>query len=1109
MCSTMDSVNQTLQRFLDNEDVPIVEKVSPADLECEQIYQSTTTRQSDGRYVVHLPFQRYPPLLGKSRDVALRRLEQLENRFNRIPKLREEYNDAMENYLVLGHMSRVTTHSVDEQTDMYYIPHQAVLRPESTTTKMRIVFDASAKSTSGLSLNDNLLCGTKLQQELPSIVLRFRLHPVVFTADVKQMFRQIMVTEAHRPYQRLLYRFTQDEPVQEFEMNTVTFGQKSSPFLAIRTLHQLIADEVTNMPTLKTIVERDLYVDDVATGAETEEMAIELQKNLVKVFAKGKFELRKWSSNSEKFLDSIPHDHRHTHSVTLIEQQSEYTKVLGLNWDPKADVLSYKYQPNPVKYSKRAILSEIARIYDPLGLLSPVTTDLKRLMKYLWLVEVGWDESIPKEAATAWKKYHEELPVLATLKIPRLVTCTRASYELHGFSDSSEAAYAAVVYIRVTSENQTNCHLLMGKSKIAPASKVSIPRLELCGAWLLARLINYLQHHLEVLKISSITAWTDSTITLSWIRTPTARLKTFVANRVAKIQQLTETKIWRHIPTKDNPADCASRGLGPNDLATHELWWKGPPFLCQPENTWPVESTKQPASCPEEEAEQKQITLLTQTIDEECPILRQSENLPKVLRLTAYWLRIIDRLKKKPIPHWTSPPTVEETDRALKSLIRWTQQVFFAVAKKALVTGTSCPVHLRRLAPFLDNEDLLRVGGRLEYALMPYTEKHPLLLPKNSRLTELLIDYVHRAKGHPGPQTLQNLLRQNYWILSARSIVKKRIHKCVPCFRAKPRPAQPFMGNLPQFRTNQVKPFSKVGVDFAGPFDVKVAMIRKINITKAYICIFICLVTTAIHIELVSDLSTPLFINGLNRFISRRGRCTDIFSDCGTNFVGTHRYLKEVENIIRSADFTNNIVENQICWHFNPPSAPHMGGMWEAAVKSAKSLLHRVILNTVLTYEELNTVLHQVEATLNSRPLGAMSSDPNDYRTLTAGHFLTLEPLVTIPSPKDATNDVKMSSQKRWSLILQIQQHFWTRWQKEFLHTLQERPKWNRPDKNLQLGDLVIIKEPTPPLKWSTARVVEVHPGDDGTVRVATVKTSTGKILTRPAVKLCPIPLND
>jgi len=232
---------------------------------------------------------------------------------------------------------------------------------------MRIVFDASMKTTSGMSLNDHLHCGQKLQQDLPGIVLRFRLHPIVFTTDIKQMFRQINVTETHRPYQRLLYRFSPNEDIQEYEMNTVTFGLRSSPFLAMRTLYQLVQDEGTNDPKIRTIVKRDMYVGDIATGAEDEEEAIKMQQSLVSIFAKGRFELRKWSSNSKKLLENIPEDHRQTHPVTFEEYDSDYTKVLGLNWQPRVDSFSYSYQPNPVRFSKRAILSEIARIYDPLG----------------------------------------------------------------------------------------------------------------------------------------------------------------------------------------------------------------------------------------------------------------------------------------------------------------------------------------------------------------------------------------------------------------------------------------------------------------------------------------------------------------------------------------------------------------------------------------------------------------------------------------------------------------------------------------------------------------------------------------------------------------------
>jgi len=604
LCATTDSIDRTLQRFLDIEDIPTAVKSNIGDAECEEIYRSSTTRQPDVRYVVHLPFTQYPPFPGKSKDVGLNRLRQLENRFKKSSELHSDYNNAMKDYLDSGHMSRVTV-NLGKEENAYYIPHQAVLRPESTTTKMRIVFDASAKTTTGFSLNDKLFCGKKLQQDLPAIILRFRLHPVVFTADIKQMFRQVVVTEEHRPYQRLLYRFSLDVPVEEFQMNTLTFGQKSSPFLAIRTLHQLVEDEAANDKHVQKVVLHDLYVDDVVTGAETEDAAIELQKKLINVFSRGKFELRKWSSNSNHLLQQVPPEHRQSQPVTFAEHGSEYTKVLGLNWDPKNDSLSYQYQPNPVKYSKRAVLSEIDRIYDPLGLLSPVTTDRKKLMKYLWLMEVSWDEPLPEYAAAAWLKYHQELPVLTTLRINRHVTHPYATYGLHGFSDSSEAAYAAAVYLRVTMENEESyCHLLKGKSRIAPAAKVSIPRLELCGAGLLARLLSFMQANMT-LKFVSVTAWTDSTITLAWIKSPTAKLKTFVANRVAKIQQLTDVNIWRHVPSELNPADCASRGLSPRELSDHVLWWKGPEFLRKPTVTWPDEGVMTPEARQDEEGEKK------------------------------------------------------------------------------------------------------------------------------------------------------------------------------------------------------------------------------------------------------------------------------------------------------------------------------------------------------------------------------------------------------------------------------------------------------------------------------------------------------------------------
>lgn len=388
LLTSLDSVDLVLRRFWEIEEVPNASKTSPAEEDCERIYHSTTTREADGRYVVNLPFNCKPPQLGQSRQMALNRLYRLESRLDKLPQLRQQYNTAMQDYLDSGHM-QIVPEATPEPEQAYYTPHQVVIKPDSTTTKVRVVYDASATTSNGKSLNDNLYPGKKLQQDLPGIIIRFRVHEVVVTADIKQMFRQIIVTPAHRQYQRLLYRFQSSEPIQTFEMTTVTFGQRSSPFLAIRTLLQLASDEAGGYSDVQRVLCNDLYVDDVVTGADCVESALQLQQNLIKILKKGQFELRKWSSNSAKVLDALPKEHRQNQDVAFNGGEIEFTKVLGLKWEPNSDVLTYQHQTNPIQFSKRHILSEIARIYDPIGLLAPVTTHLKKLMKYLWSLGVG------------------------------------------------------------------------------------------------------------------------------------------------------------------------------------------------------------------------------------------------------------------------------------------------------------------------------------------------------------------------------------------------------------------------------------------------------------------------------------------------------------------------------------------------------------------------------------------------------------------------------------------------------------------------------------------------------------------------------------------------
>ncbi|GFY04282.1 integrase catalytic domain-containing protein [Trichonephila clavipes] len=314
------------------------------------------------------------------------------------------------------------------------------------------------------------------------------------------------------------------------------------------------------------------------------------------------------------------------------------------------------------------------------------------------------------------------------------------------------------------------------------------------------------------------------------------------------------------------------------------------------------------------------------------------------------------------------------------------------------------------------------------------------------------------------------------------------------------------MGDLPEYRVCPSSVLQRTGIDFAGPFLIRSSKGGGSRNTKCYICVFVCLATKAVHLEVVSDLTSKALIACLKRFVARRGKPSEIFCDQGTNFYGASRDLRKEFRQLRKEDAVHQfLVTDNITFHFNPPSAPHFGGIWEATVKSFKFHLNRVVGVTSLTFEELSTLSSQIEACLNSRPLCVLYSSPNDPCVLTPGHFLIGIALTAIPQPT-VPDDLRHCD--RWRLLTRMTQHFWNRWSSEYLTLLQSRSKWRIVQKNLDIGDLVLIKhDNSPPLQWKLGKVTETFPGKDGKVRVVKVKTQTSE-LVRPIAKLCPLPIN-
>lgn len=1106
---TNDELNNLVRQFWELDGVPDVIPFTPAERECESIYTSTVSRTSSGRYMVELPFT--DKILGVSINSANRQFVRLEHRLRRAPQLRLAYHDFMRDYLESGHMELIVNSSNRTQFEPYYIPHHPVHRMDDPPSKIRVVFNASCASSNGKSLNDLLLTGPKLQADISTLLSRFRLHKFAFTADIRQMYRQILIRPEQRDFQRILWRFSEQDPIQSYRLNTVTYGVSSAPYLALRTLQQLSIDEGQKFPLAKQVLQHEVYVDDILTGSSTAETAMELRKQVQCLLMAGGFELRKWASNHQPLLGDIPPDHcRDLSSANrLLLDRDPAIKVLGLGWNPEADIFFYDVKVTETTLTKRSVLSQTARIFDPLGWLSPVTFSAKIFFRRLCLLRLDWDQELPVEEIPPWMTFLAQLPSLTSLQIPRIIPDTSLLSVKHliGFCDASESGYAAVVYLQTWSSVGTpHISLVAARSKIAPCKTVSLPRLELCGAHLLAKLM----HHVITRVFPSITlsptAFSDSSVALAWIRGESHRWKTFVGNRVAEIQTLVPPEYWRHVASEDNPADCASRGLSPQAILQHPLWWKGPTWLLSDSTSWPLSSVDVPQHS-EVDDEAKPAKTFTLVLADQTTVIDRFSSLLKLKRVIAFCHRFAFNTRH-PTERRSGSLTSIELQEAEVSLIRSVQNANFSEEIFELKKPSSRNRLVMKLHLFLDDKQLIRVGGRLSASLLPYHQKHPLLLPKNSHLTSLIIDDSHLRLLHAGALATHSYIRRRYWILDGRNVVRNRLRNCNKCFSCKPRPIIQPLGNLPIDRISSVAAFTTTGVDYAGPFFVTSARLRGAVSTKAYLAVFICFATKAVHLELASELSTAAFIAAYRRFVARRGHPSAIFSDNGTNFVGANNYLRDLGKFLSSSQYQRTQCDvassSGTDWRFIPPASPHFGGLWEAAVKSAKYHLTRVIGEQRLTYEEFNTVCVQVEAILNSRPLYLPSSDPNDLEALTPGHFLIFRPIVS-PPDRDVTA-LSINRLNRWQLVQRIHQDFWKRWRQEYLHTLQQRQKWLLPSTPILPGTVVIIQDDNlPPLKWSLGRISAVFPGRDGITRVAEVSTPSGT-LRRPIRKLCPLP---
>ena len=886
--------------------------------------------------------------------------------------------------------------------------------------------------------------------------------------------------------------------VTTYRMTSHVFGGVWCSSAATYAMRRVIEDHECD-PAVANVIMNSFYVDDCLLSMDDRDFVADCLLQVKSTLQTGGFRLTKMIGNDDSIVQKIPDEDKAAEIKGLVHCDG---KALGIQWDIGKDEL---YFSGDVKLAdvvtRRSMLSVLSSTFDPLGLLGPILIGGKVIFQDATRLTLTWDEEVPDDVKSRWTSWFSTMKCLGQMRFPRCIKVERSqdSYlQLHHFSDASSRAYGCCSYLRsVSKSGKIQVELLLSKAKVAPMNATSIPRLELQAAVLSAKMDALLRRELDI-EISKSFFWVDSMIALQYIQNESRRFHVFVSNRVSTIHELTKVEDWSHIPGCDNPADLVTRGVSVSQLDQLK-WLHGPPFLSTFMDSWPVS-----AECPSLSADDAEVkkgnSLPSHTfvfMNDVSPnpidtLIQHYSSWYRLKRAVSWWVRLKNVLRNK--EHSTSGPlSVAEIEGAELLLLKHVQSQVYGKEIKALASGESVSrnSHLRSLNPLLDDDGMLCVGGRFQ--LLSGKQAYPYLVPHTHRIAEVIVRDVHENTAHVGLEWTLGKLRTKYWIVKARPLIKRVLRLCVPCKLMFGKSQTQKMADLPPERlVPDQPPFTFVGLDCFGPFLVKY---RRSEV-KRYGCVYTCFTTRAVHLEKLENLDTDSFLNSFRRFCARRGKPVKVWSDRGTNFVGGYNELLKA---LDKSQIVSYCAKQSIDWHFNPPHSSHMGGLWERVIRTIRKVLQGVLRNTSLTDDSLLTLFCEVESIVNSRPITKISDDITDSAALTPNHLLLLREGPVPPPGVFRSDDVY---RRRWKHIQFLSDQFWRKWIREYIPELQKRHKWTDVQRNIKVGDIVLIAdENTPRSLWPLGLVIEAIAGRDGLVRSVKVRTRTSQFV-RPITKI-------
>ena len=1029
-------------------------------------------------WITSYPWLKNPETLPDNYNAALKTLQGTEKSLRKDPQWAKTYAEQIADMKERGVVRKLDEEEIKKWSQpCYYISHLAVSNPKSQSTPVRMVFN-SAQVYKGVSLNSYLAKGPdSYRNTLLGILLRWREEAIPIVGDIRKMFHQVRMEFLEQHCHRFLWRDMDSarEP-DVYAILRVTMGDRPAPAIATEALFKTAEMFRDEYPRAAEFILGSSYVDDLIDSVPTPQEAVELAQETEYVLAQGGFRVKCWQSTTERLQGN---------ELKRIEGN---TGVLGVSWNPKEDSVStpavlnfsskkhgHRTEPNlkiedlphriPDILTKRIVLQQTMSMYDPLGLVAPFTLKAKILLREAWRLELDWDDPLPPKLYQSWVIFFRSMFLMESLSFPR---CLKPSGVVEDpwlilMSDGSELAYGAVAYVRWPCADGTiEVRLLMSKCRISPVNKVSIPRMELNGAVLSTRLRECISREMRY-KFSKIIHLVDSETVLSMIHKTSYRFKAYEGVRLGEIQSRTQPTDWAWIPGELNVADWLTRGKDPGDLDNESQWQTGPPMLRSPIEEWDIKYSVK--SLPE---------TVTSTFATEVnirPDLLQWENFRSKRRAIKVVARLLGMGDKRSFGggrnECLNPEVIK---RAETYLIKEAQQG---------ITSEYMENKLKTLSP-AKSGDIWVVGvGRLaSNNPLGIHSDLPIFLPRDSSLAKLAMLEAHE-KAHQGRDATLATFRSKFWTPAGARMAKSITRTCLLCKLRMGKHLNQQMGQLPEERSTPSPPFNFTMVDLFGPMLVR-GEVQKRTSMKVWGVLFVDMVARAVHLEIACGYDTQSFMLAFRRFVSIRGWPQILYSDVGTQLVGASNELK--------AALSQMGCTRGMEWRLGCADAPWHQGAAEALIKSVKKALLFSIHNQRLSIAELMTVFTETANLVNERPLGVIPDIDSDINILTPNCLLLGRASAENPGVWNAKQLKESTLASRSSMVSATSKSFWTHWLRLFAPSLVYRKKWHEKERELRIGDVVLVLEDSSfQNQYRLARVIETFTGKDGIVRRATV----------------------